>query len=252
MMRQTGSRHEADADDARDHRLVARAGDGADILGTLLAQLGTAAVLVDAAGGVVAVSAAARGCLGEALLIREGRLAADDPRTDRALVSLVDKALGRGRRATDETVIVERRNRRPLVVRAVPLDLRAASLFGPACAMLVVVDAACAPLPSEAQLSSLFALSHGEAQLARCLAAGDTLAIAAPACGISYETARKRLKSIFAKTDTGRQAELVALLVRIGSIFGVAVRRNGGGLRALRDGALAGEVPASEHGAAHP
>src|SRR6185437_15449632 len=68
---------------------------------------------------------------------------------------------------------------------------------------------------------SLFAFSHGEARLARRLAAGDMLATAAHVCGISYETARKRLKGAFDKTDTRRQSELVALLIRLGSIFGV-------------------------------
>jgi DNA-binding CsgD family transcriptional regulator len=84
--------------------------------------------------------------------------------------------------------------------------------------MVIVVDAARVMLPTERQLSSIFGLSRGEAQLATRLAAGDNLATAAQNCGISYETARKRVKGAFAKTDTRRQAELVALLFRIGSI----------------------------------
>jgi len=219
MKRQVRRLH--DAENECDHRLIAADLDGAAVLGELLGQLGTGAILVDAAGEIVAMSGAAGACIGEDLLIRDRRLAAEDPRTDRALARLIDRALGRDRGSTDDSVVVERRSVRPLIVRAVPLDARAGSVFRPARAMVIVLDAARPPLPSEAQLCSLFAFSHGEARLARRLAAGDMLATAAHVCGISYETARKRLKGAFDKTDTRRQSELVALLIRLGSIFGV-------------------------------
>jgi DNA-binding CsgD family transcriptional regulator len=44
---------------------------------------------------------------------------------------------------------------------------------------------------------------------------GDTLAEAAEALGIAKETARSRLKSIFARTGVARQADLILLLSRI-------------------------------------
>ena len=192
--------------------------DRASTLCELLGLMGTGAVLVDAAGEIAGMSPAAEACLDRGLMIRNRRLAAEDLRTHRALTGLIDKALARDGAPTDETVIVERRTARPLIVRAFALDRRARSLFRPARAIVVVVDAARVTLPTQQQLSSIFGLSRGEAQLATRLAAGDNLATAAQGCGISYETARKRVQGAFAKTDTRRQAELVALLISIGAI----------------------------------
>jgi len=212
-----------DTADRREPHPIATAADAANALCGLLDQWGTGALLLDADGEILGMGAAAAACMGEGLLIRDRRLAAADLRTNRALAGLIDDTLGRrGGTSTDDGVIVERRDARPLIVRALPLDGQARSAFHPARAMVIILDAARVMLPTERQLGSMFALSRGEARVARRLAAGDTLAAAAQLCGISYETARKRLKGAFAKTDTRRQAELVALIIRIGSIFGVA------------------------------
>jgi DNA-binding CsgD family transcriptional regulator len=66
---------------------------------------------------------------------------------------------------------------------------------------------------SQASLSSRFLLTPAEAQIALGIADGETLAAIAEARGVSVSTARTQLKSVFAKTGTHRQAELVALLV---------------------------------------
>ena len=58
-------------------------------------------------------------------------------------------------------------------------------------------------------LGSHFGLTQAEARLALHLVAGETLRSAAVKLSITYETARSRLKSIFDKTRTHRQAELV-------------------------------------------
>jgi hypothetical protein len=44
---------------------------------------------------------------------------------------------------------------------------------------------------------------------------GPPAAIAARELKISRETARNQLKSVFAKTDTHRQSELVALILQV-------------------------------------
>jgi DNA-binding CsgD family transcriptional regulator len=64
-------------------------------------------------------------------------------------------------------------------------------------------------------LVSKFALTPAEAALLRLVGAGENLRNAADQLGITYETARSRLKLIFAKTDLHRQAELVALMARM-------------------------------------
>src|SRR5215470_4730224 len=54
-----------------------------------------------------------------------------------------------------------------------------------------------------------FALSPAEARLVAHLIAGASLRSCAQALGIKYETVRTYLKSVFQKTGTHRQAELV-------------------------------------------
>ena len=62
-------------------------------------------------------------------------------------------------------------------------------------------------------LRSYFGLTQAEARLALHLVAGETLRSAEVKLNISYETARSRLKSIFDKTKTHRQAELVIVIL---------------------------------------
>ena len=66
-------------------------------------------------------------------------------------------------------------------------------------------------------LRSAFGLSPAEARLVRLLATGATLRQASEIVGVSYSTVVSQIKSCFQKTGTHRQAELVALAVRLGS-----------------------------------
>ena len=70
---------------------------------------------------------------------------------------------------------------------------------------------------SEVLLRERFHLTRAEAGLALHLAQGATLADAADALGIAYNTTRSHLRAIFAKTNTHRQVELITLLRTIGS-----------------------------------
>ena len=62
-------------------------------------------------------------------------------------------------------------------------------------------------------LQRRFSLTPAEARLALHLVAGETLRSAAVKLSIGYETARTCLKSIFNKTGTCRQAELVIVIL---------------------------------------
>ena len=70
------------------------------------------------------------------------------------------------------------------------------------------------PGPREEILAKTFNLTPSEAKLACVIARGAPLQIADRELEIPWETARKRLKSVFAKTYTHRQSELVALLLQ--------------------------------------
>ena len=72
-----------------------------------------------------------------------------------------------------------------------------------------------APIPSETRLRALFDLTHAEAKLAQYLSRGDSLEEVAEKLSIKMTTARTQLAAVFAKTETRRQAKLVAVLSRV-------------------------------------
>lgn len=203
----------------------AQSDNGTAALCHILELLGTAAILLDGEGKAVGFNDAAEDCIGPELSIRNRRLVAAHPASNRALADLIKKTLD-GESGGGEQVVIARHNTRPLILRIVRLCGRTVSLFHPARAILMVLNASRAILPTESQVKSAFGLSSGEARLVIHLAGGQTLQGAASVCGISYETARKRIKVVFEKTDTRRQSELIALVIRIGMLAGAPPERS--------------------------
>lgn len=74
------------------------------------------------------------------------------------------------------------------------------------------------PVPGEHVLQRVFDLTNAEVRLAQGVARGDNLEEVATGLGIKISTARTQLASIFAKTQTRRQAKLVALLGRLAQL----------------------------------
>ncbi|PWR25925.1 helix-turn-helix transcriptional regulator [Zavarzinia aquatilis] len=100
----------------------------------------------------------------------------------------------------------------PLIVHLVPVRREARDLFGRAMGIFVATPIMAGPNLPTALLQGLFDLSPAEARIAGLVGSGMTPEAAAKALGVGKETVRHHLKSVFAKTGTGRQAELVALL----------------------------------------
>jgi DNA-binding CsgD family transcriptional regulator len=69
-------------------------------------------------------------------------------------------------------------------------------------------------LPPEEALRIAFGLTPSEARVVGAIADGARLMDVADAQGIAIATSRNHLKSIFAKMDMKRQAELVAKVHR--------------------------------------
>jgi DNA-binding CsgD family transcriptional regulator len=67
----------------------------------------------------------------------------------------------------------------------------------------------------EHHLGHLFGLTPAEARLAAEVASGKRLAVIAGQRGVRMPTLRTQMRAIFAKTGTGRQAELVHLIAGI-------------------------------------
>ena len=153
------------------------------------------------------------------LAIKDRRMTSWHPDSNRMLGRAVGSAT---RRDTDlaepcqPIVLPKRSSARPLIATIVPVVGNARDLFHMVAAVISVVDLdAEAPRPNIVALQQAFGFSPAEAKLAADIALGKTLVECAAKSGVSKETLRSRLKSIFGKTATSRQSELALLLSRI-------------------------------------
>ncbi|GGC59998.1 helix-turn-helix transcriptional regulator [Chelatococcus reniformis] len=176
---------------------------------------GTAVALLDRFAEVLGINEAARALLGRDLQISHKRLTS----ADRDATVALDRALqallwAPGATVSMPPVVLPRMDRRPLLAHPMRLPGLCVDMLAPCQAVVVIIDLEAHPRPSQAALRRSFGLTPAEARLAAQVASGQAPAVAADALGVSYETVRNQLKAIFAKTDTHRQAELVALLAQ--------------------------------------
>lgn len=107
--------------------------------------------------------------------------------------------------------------RRPLAVSVDPLPKQAGlGSFGHG-VLIRVIDPDALPLPgARARWRALWALTPAEVRLAEAMITCDCdLRAASVALGVSYGTVRTQLASIFLKTGTNGQPQLMRLLARV-------------------------------------
>jgi DNA-binding CsgD family transcriptional regulator len=179
---------------------------------------GRAAVLIGPRGDVFRVNRAAEMLLGADLQIRNGKLISSDRLATAALHRAVYELLWL-RHASSPPIVLPRTSGRPMIAYPMSLPSLAQDFLGPARAAVVLVDLASQVAPAEAILRSVFGLTPAETKLAKRIQQGESLESAADAIGISYDTARNQLKSVFAKTETKRQGEFIALANRLANNF---------------------------------
>lgn len=212
---------EVDADRLFEVGRLAPAGGDAALDGMLdvISLLGRAAILLDSVGDVLCMNAEAEVLYPTALGRRQGRLFALDRMAEprfRALVAGATSPSFDQERAPALVVRLPRHDcRSPLVARAHPLARVVKSGFGQATAMLCLINPDRRNSVDSEMLQITFGLTWAEARLAGILANGTDLFEAANRLRISRSTTRSHLRSIFAKTGTRRQGELVALLARV-------------------------------------
>lgn len=175
------------------------------------------AVAVDQCGVVIDVNTAAEAIFDNDLKIKDRRLFVRDIEARALLKESLDslRTSPRPSPLTTEPVIVQRQDKLPVIVRIWPCRLGADSPTQNVRAILTLNALGPRPGPPAAILAKTFGLTPSEAKLACIIARGAPPHIAARELNISRETARNQLKSIFAKTDTHRQSELVALLLQV-------------------------------------
>jgi DNA-binding CsgD family transcriptional regulator len=173
------------------------------------------AIALDQHGFVADVNAAADAVFDHNIKIKDKRLFVRDPDARTLLKEAVDQLKDLPRLAPFEPVIVPRMEKLPVIVRIWPFDGPAHQPGQDVRALLTLNALGPKPGPPAAILAKTFRLTPSEAKLACIIARGAPPDIAARELKISRETARNQLKSVFAKTDTHRQSELVALLLQV-------------------------------------
>jgi DNA-binding CsgD family transcriptional regulator len=103
------------------------------------------------------------------------------------------------------------------VARAVRSSGDYATLFAPVAATVVTIESPARPADAADRLRVVYGLTAAEVRLAAALADGGGMRAAAERAGVAYGTARVTLNSLFGKTGTRRQAQLVARLATEGA-----------------------------------
>ncbi len=191
----------------------------ASAAGDVLDQLQQAVVLLDAKGCVLLVNQAATALFAseKALKLTPRGLVAAISSENRQLNTLIQGAIatgtGDGLHSGGAMAVSRSGLHRPLQVLVAPLRTRMIYLGKDVSVVAVFVsDPEREPASNSAVLAQLFGLTRAESRLATILASGYTLKDAADQLCVAESTVRSQLKSIFAKTETNRQSELVRLL----------------------------------------
>jgi DNA-binding CsgD family transcriptional regulator len=190
-----------------------------DVTERLVDRLPQAVVLVDPKGTVGGLNerAAAIVAQGDGLKVHHGVLRCAYPTDTAALHRLIGEVAQRDK-YRDGTMrcalrIQRAMGRRPLTALVTALRDRDAPTNSEAVIAVFVADPEDAPALDVQLLRDWYGLTPAEARLAALLASGLSLREIVERLGIAANTARTHLKSIFGKTETRRQGELIRLLL---------------------------------------
>ena len=151
---------------------------------------------------------------GDGLRLDRNQLVATTPQTTKRIRGLLE-APRNAARSVCHVVKIPRRAVLPLALFIKPLrshaeDGPAASYF---CSAMLIFDPE-RVIPADPNLlAKIYGLTESESRVARLLMQGNTLHQISTLLRKKRETARKQLQSIFQKTNTRRQADLIRLLL---------------------------------------
>jgi len=202
------------------HTRLARAEHLAELTAGAFDRVAMGVVLLDGLGRPILANREARriGDEGDGFAILDGGPAAarhDHTRELRAAVRGVGDDGVASRRARGRALRLPRLSgRADYQVVVVPLPRRCQPAEGGVVAVLFITDPERSHQAVDQMLGLLFGLTDAEVRLVTQLLQGSSLTDAATTLGLSRNTVHSQLASIFRKTGTRRQSELVKLVVQ--------------------------------------
>ncbi|WP_298744575.1 hypothetical protein [uncultured Brevundimonas sp.] len=192
------------------------------ILLEALARKADGIILLDRTGAVTFANDAARTMLaaGDGLAHGpQGFVADRGPETlrlGRLVRGAIGPALPFADRRGGQMPVNRRSGRNPYVLTILPAPRAEVFLTRHSIACVIhIQDLAATPLPSREAMAAVFGLSEREADLVIALIRGPGLAQAAGQAGMALNTARNHLQSIFRKSGTASQAEMIQMFGRL-------------------------------------
>lgn len=181
-------------------------------------RFGRGALLLDRRARVLQTNSCVK--FGDGLDLSGGWLHAPRPadrsRLQHFLAAVIDEAVTLSLPRARTIALPRPSGLRPWLLDGIACTDAFRSLHSRAAALVLVTDLERPLRPSAHVLHQLFGLTPTESNLACALLAGEPLHKVSQRLAISEAHARQRLKAIFAKTGTSRQAELTALLAKLG------------------------------------
>jgi DNA-binding CsgD family transcriptional regulator len=180
--------------------------------------LGYPALLLGRDGAVIAYNRGARAHLGSTIQVINGQLAARDRAAKEQLQQLIAGVTdgGRGKSGTDPSaVVLPRPSGPPTLAFVAPASNEARERIPELGAIILLFDPTRQREPAAALLKQAFGFTPAETRLALGLAKHHDLRTVAQLHNVTVGTLRVQLKSIFAKTNTKRQAQLLTLLSQL-------------------------------------
>jgi DNA-binding CsgD family transcriptional regulator/PAS domain-containing protein len=190
-------------------------------LGEALARIGIGVFALDSRACVIFSNPAAKRLLGDSVQLEQGRLRIDGSSSG----AKFDEAISQSVRGMAPDLLTEpkpiliesRGSSRRLAVYVLPIiQTDIAERFLTHTRAIVLIREQKLDEPADPTIvRDLLGLTLGEAKIAAMIGAGLSPKDAAEKLGIKEDTARTVLKTVFSKTGTSRQSQLVALLAKL-------------------------------------
>lgn len=214
---------------ARAMTLMGLLGQHARIQGMMasaLHNIAAGAILLDTAGSVVFVNAAAETLFDATFGVQRGRLRIVHGQARRALERLVAAVLAPDGRGPGATVLLLREGAtRPLLVQGLPLNPTVADRFGLAGlglggAILLVHDLSTREAGTLQGALLQLGLTPAQARVAALVGQGLSPSEAAEVLAIKVSTIRQVVKEIFVRLGVARQSQLATLVGKLMQVSG--------------------------------